>query len=98
MDQNGQPMYQEQVYSHQYPPQQTAPVVTFKEWMITTLILIIPIVNIVMMFVWAFSSSTNPSKANYFKAQLLFAAIFLVLYILVFVLFLGSFLAGLNSI
>lgn len=96
MEHNGQPMYQEQVYS-QYPPQQTAPIVTFKEWIITSLILIIPIVNIVMMFVWAFSSSTNPSKANYFKAQLLLAAIILVLYILIVVLFLGSFIAALNG-
>ncbi|HIW32658.1 MAG TPA: hypothetical protein IAA29_07715 [Candidatus Paenibacillus intestinavium] len=69
--------------------EQVAPVVTVKEWLITMLILIIPIVNIVMMFVWAFGGG-NPSKANYFKAALIWAAIITILYVVVFVLILGS--------
>lgn len=44
------------------------------EWMITMLIMLIPCVNIVMMFVWAFGSG-NKSRANYFKATLIWAAI-----------------------
>ena len=68
---------------------QQAPVVSVKEWLLTNLILMIPLVNIVMMLVWAFSSNTNPNKANYFKAALiLFAivmAIYLVLAVVIFV-------------
>lgn len=30
-------------------------------------------------FVWAFSSNTNPNKANYFKAALILFVIYLVL-------------------
>jgi succinate dehydrogenase/fumarate reductase cytochrome b subunit len=73
------------------PP--VAPVITVKEWMLTMLIMIIPIVNIVMMFVWAFGQG-NPSKQNYFKASLLWAAIVLVLYILIFVIFIGAMLGS----
>lgn len=40
--------------------------VTFADWMVTMLIMFIPCVNIIMMFVWAFGSTTKKSKANYF--------------------------------
>ncbi|HFC8468209.1 MAG: hypothetical protein E6X67_02355 [Neisseria subflava] len=58
---------------------QQAPIVSVKEWLITNLILMIPMVNLVMIFVWAFSSNTNPNKANYFKAALILFVIYLVL-------------------
>ena len=58
---------------------QQSPVVSVKEWLLTNLILMIPLVNIVMMLVWAFSSNTNPNKANYFKATLILFVIYLVL-------------------
>lgn len=59
--------------------QPQAPVVSIKEWLLTNLILLIPLVNIVMTLVWAFSSNTNPNKANYFKAALILFVIYLVL-------------------
>lgn len=49
--------------------------VTLGDWMITTLILAIPIVNIIMILVWAFSSSTNPSKRTYCQAILVWCLI-----------------------
>ena len=57
---------------------QQAPIVSVKEWLITNLIMMIPLVNIVMMLVWAFGSNTNPNKANYFKATLILFAIVMV--------------------
>ena len=41
--------------------------------------MMIPLVNLIMMFVWAFGSNTNPNKANYFKAALILFVIYLVL-------------------
>ena len=69
---------------------QQAPVVSVKEWLLTNLILMIPLVNIVMMLVWAFSSNTNPNKANYFKAALILFAIVMAIYLVLAVVFLGS--------
>lgn len=69
---------------------QQAPVVSIKEWLITNLIMMIPLVNIVMMLVWAFSSNTNPNKANYFKAALILFAIVMAIYLVLAVVFLGS--------
>ncbi|MCZ1268554.1 hypothetical protein CS562_06715 [Paenibacillus sp. LK1] len=57
--------------------------------MLTLFLMMIPLVNIIMLFVWAFGDS-NPSKANYAKAALLWAAIGIVVYILVFVLIIGA--------
>ena len=69
---------------------QQAPVVSVKEWLITNLIMMIPLVNIVMMLVWAFSSNTNPNKANYFKAALILFAIVMVIYLVLAVVIFGS--------
>lgn len=56
------------------------------EWLVTMLILMIPCVNIVMIFVWAFSSSAKKSKSNYFKASLIMALIAIALWIIVAVI------------
>ena len=69
---------------------QKAPIVSVKEWLITNLIMMIPLVNIVMMLVWAFGSNTNPNKANYFKAGLILFAIVMVIYLVLAVVFFGS--------
>ncbi len=69
--------------------QPNPPPVTFGEWMLTMLLMCIPVVNVVLLFVWAFSSAANPNKANWAKASLAWFAIFLVVYILFFVIILS---------
>ena len=56
------------------------PPVSMGEWLVTFLISMIPIVNLIMVFVWAFGAS-NPSKANFFKAYLLLVAIAFAIFI-----------------
>lgn len=65
-------------------------VVTVKEWLISLLIMLIPIVNIVMTFVWAFGDG-NKSKSNFFKASLIFAVISIALSIVFSGLFISLF-------
>ena len=69
--------------------------VSIGDWIITWIVLAIPLVGLVMMFVWGFSSSTKPSKKNFCIAALIIAAIMIVLYILLFVLF-GAALMGMS--
>lgn len=97
VDHNNQPGFQQPTYAPQYQ-QQAAPIVSTKEWLISMLLLIIPIVNIIMLFVWAFGSGSNPSKANYAKASLIFAVILIVLYILFFVVLFGSIIGSLGAL
>jgi hypothetical protein len=64
--------------------------VSLGEWMVTMLITAIPLVNIIMLFVWGFGSNTNPSKANWAKAALIWMVIAVVLYFLVFATMLST--------
>ncbi|HET8886231.1 MAG TPA: hypothetical protein VFM70_07775 [Salinimicrobium sp.] len=54
------------------------------EWFWTLLITAIPIVGLIMLFVWGFGSSTNTNKSNWAKATLLWMLVITVLYLLLF--------------
>lgn len=64
------------------PENQTEQPLTTGEWVLTHLVLFIPIVNIVMHFVWAFGDG-NISRRNFCRARLLLFAIFFVLAMIV---------------
>ena len=64
-----------------------------KDWLITFLILAIPVVGLVMLFIYAFGNDQNIHKQNWAKAQLIWMAIILALVFLVFLIF-GSIFAA----
>ena len=64
--------------SPQYTP------MSISDWIITSIILAIPIVGFVMLFVWGFGSNTQPSKANWAKASLIMIGISIVIALLFF--------------
>ncbi len=70
------------------------PAVKTGEWIVTLLIGMIPIVGLVMLFVWSFGGNANPSKANFAKAALIFTAIVFVLYVIIALVFGAALLAG----
>lgn len=72
------------------------PAVKTGEWIVTLLVSMIPIVGIIMLFVWAFGGNANPSKANFAKATLIFVAIVFVLYVLIALVFGAAILSGLQ--
>lgn len=91
----GQGQQQAQGQGNQQPPQaqesgrqspQESYPVSVGDWIVTMIIMAIPLVNIVMLFVWGFSDNTKLSKANWAKATLIFMAIMLVLYLIIFVI------------
>ena len=49
---------------------------TIGDWIITKIILVIPLVNLIMLFVWAFSSDTHPSKKTFCQSTLIIMACF----------------------
>ena len=58
-------------------------VITTGDWVIVYLIMCIPLVNIIMLFVWAFGGGTPASKANWAKATLIWFVIVFILTLLV---------------
>jgi hypothetical protein len=69
-------------------------VVTLGDWLITLLIAAIPIVGLIMLFVWGFGSNTNVNKANWAKAALIWVAVIVVLNLLVFLIIGVAFLTS----
>ncbi len=65
--------------------------VSVSEWIITALVMAIPLVNLVMPFVWAFGTGTKKSKANFFKAQIILALVGVLLWFVLGSAMLGSF-------
>lgn len=66
------------------------------DWFLTMLITAIPIVGFIMLFVWAFGGGTNPCKANWAKASLLWVLIGIVLVVLLVLIF-GVFVSSMVS-
>jgi len=71
-------------------------VLSFKDWMITILVASIPVVNLIMFFIWAFSKEENPNKANWAKANLAWMAIGIILTLMFFSAIASFFLAALR--
>lgn len=64
-----------------------------KDWLVTLLLMAIPVVGIVLLFVYAFGSNENPNRQNWAKAQLIMMAIIFALIIFMFLVF-GSIFAA----
>jgi hypothetical protein len=60
--------------------------VTVGEWIVTFLIMSIPLVNIIMVFVWAFGGGVNISKRNFFRAELILMLIMFGISIIILIL------------
>lgn len=63
--------------------------ITISDWMLTIFIASLPLVGIIMLFVWAFSNNVPVSKANWAKAMLLWSLIVIIL-VAVFMVIFGS--------
>ena len=82
---------------HNYPPSaDIAPVITTGGWIGTLLLMFIPIVNIILLIVWAASTGENPNRRNFARAYLVMFLISFVLALIVyFVIGVGA--AGLSQ-
>jgi hypothetical protein len=67
------------------------------DWFLTMLITAIPLVGLIMLFVWAFGSGTNPNKANWAKASLIWYLVAVVIAIIFIVVFGALLFSGLSS-
>jgi hypothetical protein len=60
--------------------------VSVGEWIVTFILLAIPIVNIILLFVWGFGGSAHPSKKTYAQATLIIMAVLIGLGVVVGIL------------
>ena len=77
---NSQPAYAPYSYApYSNTMQQGAEPLSVGQYIGMFLLLIIPIVNLVLLFVWGFGSGVNPNKRNFARAYLIIMAIGTVL-------------------
>lgn len=65
------------------------PIMSVKNWVITMLILMIPMVNIIMLFVWAFGDGTIKTRSNFAKATLVVWLISFAIFVVLGILFMS---------
>lgn len=58
-------------------------VMTTGDWFVTQLLLAIPIVNIILLLVWGFSSSGNHNRRNFARATMVWVVIAFVLFVFI---------------
>ena len=59
---------------------------TVGDWMLTLLVLAIPLVNLIMYLVWALSGSGNLNRRNFCRASIYWFLIILGIYVLILAL------------
>lgn len=85
-NQEPQNIQTQQPYQQEYQNENLEEPVTFGDWMLSLLLMMIPCVNIVMMFVYAFGNGKK-SKSNFFKAYLVWMLISIVLSVIIIAIF-----------
>lgn len=89
-------MENRQEYTAVHPKGEVETVVSVKKWIITLLIMMIPLVNIICLIVWAFNDSENKNRSNWAKAQLLIFLLAVVLGV-IFAMIFGIAILGFSN-
>jgi hypothetical protein len=76
----------EQVNEQHISSKQIAPQMSIGNWIITFILLAIPLVNFIMLLIWAFDATSE--RRNFARAYLIIFGIVLVLWILIVILML----------
>ncbi len=94
---NNQPNYNYNGYPNKPMSMDDPTPMTIGQWLLTIIVLAIPCVGLIMYFVWAFGTG-NLNRKNYCRACLILAAVAVVLWILMSILFGTMFSAALNGV
>lgn len=73
-----------------YAAQQANPPLTVGQYLGMYLLMCVPILNIVLLFMWAFGGSVNLNKKNYARAVLILFAVSVVIWIIFGGIFIGT--------
>ncbi len=70
--------------------------VTTGQWFVTMLVAAIPLIGIIMMFVWAHGDGVSISKSNWAKAILIWSIIYIVIIVFIVTVFGTTLLSYIN--
>lgn len=72
-------------------------VVSTGDWLVTKILMQIPILNIILLLIWSFQKDQNYNKSNWAKATLIIYIIKIVFIIIIITTFLSFFIALFNA-
>jgi heme/copper-type cytochrome/quinol oxidase subunit 2 len=72
-------------------------VISTGEWVLYIFLFSIPLINIIILCVWAFGSQTNPTKTNFGRAGLIWIVIWIVLYVIFGLFVFSVFTTGMHQ-
>lgn len=72
-------------------------IISVGEWVLYLFLFSIPIVNIIMLCIWAFGQEPNPTKKNFAKAYLIWIAIGIGIAVLMMTLMFGIFTQAMSG-
>ena len=71
--------------------------ISLKHWLLNMLVLSLPLINIVMLIIWAIGGgATSESKKNYARAQIIISAVMTIVIIAFYVAFIFLFFTALG--
>ena len=73
-----------------------APVMSFGDWLVTLIVSSIPVANIIVLLIWAFSPQTNPNRRNFALAMISAIAAYCVI-IAMYIGYIAGFLYNLSE-
>lgn len=76
------------------PPEFQKPPQSLGDWIISVIITKIPLIGLIMLIVWAVDKETEPSKANWAKAELIVQLIGIAIFIFIMAFFGFAFLTN----
>jgi len=72
-------------------------IISTGEWVASKFLLLIPVVNIIFLFIWAFNKTENRNKSNWAKATLIIYVLRVFIYMLIILMFFSFFMSLFNS-
>ena len=78
-----QQRYQQQMPQHSSRWQPMNDITSTGEWFLNLFLVAIPVIGIILLFVWAFGSGTASSKKNWARANLIWILVGLILTIVI---------------
>ncbi len=80
-----------------YPQSEHAPIMKVMDWVVVLILAATPLVNIIMLIIWATDSRGNPNKNNFAKAYLIMMGIGLLIWVAMLGRIMATFLEVFNQ-
>lgn len=72
-------------------------VISVGEWVLYLFLFSIPVINIIVMVIWAFGNEPNPTKKNFARASLIWIVIAIIFSLLIMTMFYGIYYQAMSS-